>query len=720
LNDTLRLDQAVFGYREGHRLLQASRRFDSITERTLVALSDMSGPRMLEGFEEYLSGFPVRDDDSYAIAKTWYAPEMDRPGCVWTHVLLIKTEDLSKVPEARSITPYFRRPDSSLASAYQQPLFLSLYPDPSATSSDSHEIQELLTALYDREATVVIPSANSLNYEHLVLAIWSQQWPGLRATFRFCTGSLMPRSLNNESFDLQIAPTRLAREFKRDAKATILFQPHDTAQSSASPPPWLAHAMNDLSGHERSFRDFLWRYAEPCANSRQLFRDLGRTYSRLFGGIGDAKLAEFVEELSSIFPSAQQGKKLKRDLFGNAPSSDTSFPLVDFTEDETLRELAQTPFADSFDPVDLRLRERAFWLWQRERQSAEALLYAISAHSTQNLGEQITIGLAEALTGTDLCELAQTHPNLAIGMVARNLQLASQEEVWRCPIPRQWQFDLLDLLKSSPNGKQDMSRWLPTAIKAAPAHLIQPIVERFRYDAIAACLDWYDNQETRNYDLSAAWREALSNFSDDLITWADPLNRPHSLETLALLASILDPRLSRVIELGPQPWLPLAAEPRNSLSKDDSAEVPAFLLAIGFRQSDSTAAALLAAAFEPVHESAGRGTLGYRSWQFLKDELPSISWSRSWDKCERLRRGLLRHFIRTKWPIADFLRCLSNGQTFRAILYSTYDVDGGQHYVESIAHQVIMMSMPVTQEQLDIFNQSFKFNRRGELKLHLP
>jgi hypothetical protein len=79
----IRIDQALFGYREGHRLLQASRKFVPTTERNLLTLTDMSGPRMVEGFEEYVSGYPVPGEESYAVVKTWYAPEMERPGCVW-------------------------------------------------------------------------------------------------------------------------------------------------------------------------------------------------------------------------------------------------------------------------------------------------------------------------------------------------------------------------------------------------------------------------------------------------------------------------------------------------------------------------------------------------------------------------------------------------------------------------------------------------------------
>ena len=95
----IRIDQALFGYREGHRLLQASRKFVPTTERSLQTLTDMSGPRMVDGFEEYISGYPVPGEEAYAVVKTWYAAEMERPGCVWSHALIVRNKDIEGITD---------------------------------------------------------------------------------------------------------------------------------------------------------------------------------------------------------------------------------------------------------------------------------------------------------------------------------------------------------------------------------------------------------------------------------------------------------------------------------------------------------------------------------------------------------------------------------------------------------------------------------------------
>src|ERR1039457_6141935 len=102
-------DQALFGYRHGHRLLAASRRIDSTNERILARLTDLSGPRMLQGFETYLTGYPLANG-SYALARTWYAAEMERPGCVWTHVLLLPPDLVCHLHTSLTLNQCFRRP----------------------------------------------------------------------------------------------------------------------------------------------------------------------------------------------------------------------------------------------------------------------------------------------------------------------------------------------------------------------------------------------------------------------------------------------------------------------------------------------------------------------------------------------------------------------------------------------------------------------------------
>ena len=89
------IHQALHGYNQGHTLLASSLTLPSIDDDLLKVMSDWteySGDA--NGDSSYIMGYPLPDGKYYAIAKSWYANEMPRPGCVWTHTFLVDLENL--------------------------------------------------------------------------------------------------------------------------------------------------------------------------------------------------------------------------------------------------------------------------------------------------------------------------------------------------------------------------------------------------------------------------------------------------------------------------------------------------------------------------------------------------------------------------------------------------------------------------------------------------
>src|SRR5690606_11940246 len=104
----------IHGYRDGHRLLSSSVSLSADSARAMLVLSDMSGPAMQPGFDEYLTGYPLPGSELFVFAKTWYALEMQRPGCVWTHSLLLSRDQLAQT-SASALVSKFRRPQQAAA-----------------------------------------------------------------------------------------------------------------------------------------------------------------------------------------------------------------------------------------------------------------------------------------------------------------------------------------------------------------------------------------------------------------------------------------------------------------------------------------------------------------------------------------------------------------------------------------------------------------------------
>lgn len=275
---TVQVHQTVHGYRTGHQLLRTSRPLPSEVQRTMLVQSDLSGPSVVPGFEDYLTGYPLEEIGAFALARTWYAPEMDRPGCVWTHSLLIDFADLARLENLSGLARQFERPSRESVTA---PAMLPL----TVTSGTNHApiprgpiAASIVAALYGSPESVVVAAAiDATVLEPLVLRLWSQQWPRLRRSTRFCTGALSLRLQGNSPFDLLIVPIALRTQLRRDAPHAVFVE-----EAEAVEPYWMSITAQALNQDEAQ-RRFLWSYGADVKQARHAWRGLVDTF-RLVSG----------------------------------------------------------------------------------------------------------------------------------------------------------------------------------------------------------------------------------------------------------------------------------------------------------------------------------------------------------------------------------------------------------------------------------------------------
>src|SRR6266478_9759898 len=185
----LKVHQALHGYSDGHHLLQSSIRLPSDAERTLLVLSDISGPTVRANVKTYLTGYPL-NENMYAFARTWIATEMPRPGSVWTHTLLIPRGTATDRIDPFALLSLFRRPDYASRNWEYYASALTLQQSEEAELDQSliftTAASDVVLALYGKPSLPIIVLARALEqYESLALALWRQQWPALQRKFSF-------------------------------------------------------------------------------------------------------------------------------------------------------------------------------------------------------------------------------------------------------------------------------------------------------------------------------------------------------------------------------------------------------------------------------------------------------------------------------------------------------------------------------------------------------
>lgn len=660
----IKLDQALHGYEEGHSLLASSRNFSKTAQRAMVVLSDMSGPSMVPGFDSYLTGYPLPNEEVYAFARTWYAPEMKRLGCVWTHTLLIRNEDLREIADLVVINEFFRRPSRRLSKVlYEDPISVdSSYEMSEAFISGIHDIhgkidevtpkehfiKNLIFYLYGdpHSPPLLLPSTESTKYERTILNVWSQQWPELRRNFTFCTGSLSKRSFNRKDFDLQVVPSKAIRQFEREIPgAKILLM--EGVQSAMSHPKWVnTVTRNLLEGDSQEFRKYLWEVGDVSNARRSSYAPLTKVYDCLMAtNASEITVETLIAELQGLYSSPHKGVRLKRRIFGPLRESQRSL-LRDFDEPDLLRILGVTKSHKAFSPEMLEMRSRACRLWKEGNDKFFETIIHLIGTDINPLGEEILFGAADAARPNELLELSKKSLGLVFVFVERKPDLASDKRLWMGNAD--YQRELLGhLVKGSPK-EETIDSIVKAMLDANTSTIAEDTYKHWGKPVIDALLEWFNGRTLdRKIHLCPSWVKVLRMTPEDSLSWLVKANKPNA-KTIALIASQLDPHSITTQKFGTEIWLGLLDTIRSDLDYETHRTFAEFLLPFSLSKPGLGYEQLAKFSFQIIHDAVARDNLSYDSWLLLESVLPKLPWYRTWDKCERLRRGMRQMGMNTE------------------------------------------------------------------------
>lgn len=302
-----KFDQVVHGYRDGHRQLAASLALNVEAADAMALASDLLTSRSLRDDEDYMTAYPLKSEHKFVFARTWPAPEMPRPGCVWTHSLVLDYVTVSKIDDAEFIRSLFRRPSIATLQTYGAPLTYDIdsLADQQAVVLDRHAESAIRRVYGARKTRIINLCGHGSEWdEKAALAIWSQMPPRLRRTVAFCTQSSAALPL--------------------DADVTINFSSF-TGSDMLCPGDEVWRAEDHEDGFRLLATDLTRRYATPL---RRFLRRYSVDVSDPFGAMpalaevflllgGADKTEDFADVarfLGRAFPSRRDAKLLKQDL----------------------------------------------------------------------------------------------------------------------------------------------------------------------------------------------------------------------------------------------------------------------------------------------------------------------------------------------------------------------------------------------------------------------
>lgn len=676
------IHQTIHGYRDGHELLASSMPLRPSTRRTMLALSDLSGDGSPKGFEDYLSGYPLDDAGMYAFARTWYAPEMSRPGCVWTHTLLIDLETLGRLNELDGLRRHFRRPESARIPSALSPI---RYSEDEINAAPEAQLDgaayEIVVRLYGQNQPIVIFGSNARQYEDTFIQVWSQQWNRLRRTFAFCTGALEPRHVEKRPFDLQVIPSQRQRKTLRAADRFSIVTDEDIDRSTgpaARVRDALAHLspleeqvirlrfgigvganhlmrevgetqfwrdiiVQDLLHRNAALREFVERYEVDIPARRTAYRDLVECWALVESvDAVETSLRDLTNAMARAFPKKSEAALLKKATLCQ-PSI-----VRGAKEPDLLHELMTLPDAGAFDAKDLEVPARAESLFrQGTRWRASSIAWLLTTDDLNDIGRVWSASVLENLSVHDLSGVFAEDRELFARLLRDRPSLTTHEGLWQQG--RELQRAAVKVL-SSIDGEGQRQDAIDALVAANAAALVAALVQELGLSVIEQLLNGLDQSRRKGRDLDEwQWSAHLRGYDAQLLDWLNSVEQAEPW-TLAFVVALLGVHSS---QLGRRTSATFQRHLRSSSVRNENwtVDFAAYCLTIALRNFNGDAGPLAATAFPQVHEAALRSNVSRRAWQWLGPTLPHPGWLslENWDDGEKLRRALIDSFLRYRW-----------------------------------------------------------------------
>lgn len=660
--NTIRMEQMLHGYSGGHRLLSASCSLSKSGERHARMMSDLSGASYKSGFDGYLTGYPLEEDELFAIGKTWFAKEQPRPGCVWTHTLLIPFADLGRFEAFDKMLAAFRKPSGDDVKAYSKPVLLPASGGRIQITEPFDRVAHVVEAVYAYpEEIIAIASKSSEEHEGLMFAIWRQQWPSLRNHFSFCTGALELRVGENR-LDVQSIPNekRLVEKASSKAKVIDLNERHDRHKDDDE--VWKIAATKDLLDEsDGSLKRFLKTYADAEHYSRADFRRYSVCFTDL---ISEKELPEIVIAVASEFPKKKEAGTLKTAIAGPQPQR-TFFEKM--KDADILRALLLRKRATSaYDLSSLAVGDRFSALWTGQEEEAWSLLIGVADRKQPEMVSYLTTAVAEVMSKDSIARMAAERCDLAAEVVKKNLSLAGVSEVWRCSeltLSSLGDEFIQQAKLNADSAKRVVAAWIVAGRQDCGkglAESIGPSIVPLLLSLEPSSLLLMDRQ-------AGEWHAALRDNSDECLAW---LRNQHEASAEAACLALLGTNLSQnkfdvaLLEAWQQ-----AHSRTPDLTRQTLCHAYVTMLGAAFDKSEEQSAeSVTRVCFPAAYEAAMQNELSDRYWEMLQARLPqSGMW---WDRCKKLRMGLLEYCVKKSWSVETFIHCTSLGFAFEQVLGS--------------------------------------------------
>ena len=626
------IEQTLYGYNKGHGLLASSFPVRPNNDSSLMSvLSDWTGFRNELGEDSYMTFYPLSNGEKYAFAKTWYAEEMERPGCVWTHTLIVDLKEMDRNFDFRVLDDYFRRPQKDDYELYQHKIEIDNFETRNSNVvfnmfDDTSLLVPYLLLLGNNKNLFIYMDKAQRAYQALCFYLLQYLPLDMLKWISLSTGSASRRKFGSEDFSIQFtdnitnislsnAPWK-GKIAKENFTIGLLYIFEQSKRENDTFPSLI-----------RLFREDIKDEKEKLFAFAMLMKELDTALNEK---VGEKEYANVLSLLEEYFPKQNEGIRLKSNFLSEKISS------LYGTEEDYLFQIASLK-NDSF-------------------------LHPLLTHFTQRL---MVLDKNSHNAYVDLMgKIARIeHPNeTAYNALLYAVDHMEEEELLRM-VNNNWEH-ILPLLNNNERFF-DAGMWLRLSAK--------------QFNDIFLMYDSHNFESFKHWDellKKVLVSETLTgeNISSQLVINAndavkmifDSANDSHlSVVSPFLLLSCMQKKQDFLGWLGRQKFInervekfiihqidPTSIYVKESQSCSWKALLEAdnggksidfylYLYILAHNWKDRLSVEMLKHGFYPIYKELSKSKLSSKDWDRISSVTPNRYFIANWDKCKILSRGLV-------------------------------------------------------------------------------
>ena len=615
------VEQTLHGYSNGHRLLKSSCKLSDKDNKKMITLSDLSGNEFVSGFEKYYTGYCL-DSNRIVLACTWYAEEMKRPGCVWTHSLIINKKDLNGDKSCiNALIGLFKKPnvDNELQN-YDEPLRVVSSGD---VLLDADKLRYLIWCLWGNKTPLVIFDDSAKYYEKELLFLFLTQHDLLESNFSFCTGSVSLREYQGDVLHCQIAPRKISRskmfigERAYEAKEKSLIKKY---------PLWVnkvysnivKDSLNDFKKFVRVFSDEFYK-SEYVSSFMKLY--IGANVD-----ICDTNIVKLLEMSCAIFDVKKVLCDKIVDLY-NKGIFEEWYGRENYTN-------ALSFFINNIW-LDNDLIDYNFWVrhcYNVDFSGAKNLFKDILNIDEEYEIEPYLKAYADIISVDAFAEFTDMEYKSCSTLISIKNEYAKCKEIWK-----QNKAFQQSVISSITNKDEKLIIELVEIVLSNSQYNLVPDLYN-AYGSICIPIFW-------NYLFSDCYNEKASSIinivKNDMNEVVEKLIfKRDNRECILLLLDIVDPYDDAIKQLQKEEIFSIYHVVRDKDCTEKEKEILAkFLLPICIVEDYMVDVEIAKFSFKIVHDLLATQSFPEDEWYKLEKILPEVAYYNNWDRCKRLRKG---------------------------------------------------------------------------------